>query len=157
MFSVRLVAYFGLFSASFIAKQTTRWRKPIDTKTRVRAYLLYVCQGMTYFQIGELLCMGKITACKCVHECVYAICRHMFSKYIRFPTIDEANVNMEKFKQKTKLPGIVAAIDGTHIAIKKPCEDGSVYFNRKSEYSINVQGSDSLCASETDGSSSRRL
>ena len=41
---------------------------------------------------------------------------------------------------QTGIPGIVGAIDGTHISIRKPCRNGEAYFNRKSFYSLNVQG-----------------
>ena len=96
---------------------------------------------MTYNQISMLLGIGVMTACKCVHECTYAICRHMFMAYIRLPTPQESRANMEKWRQQTSIPGIFGAIDGTHITIKKPCESGQDYFNRKSFYSINMQGS----------------
>ena len=88
-----------------------------------------------------LLGIGVMTACKCIHECTRAICLHMYSARIRLPTLAEARVNMEKWKQQTGLPGIYGAIDGTHLAIKKPCQHGRDYFNRKSHYSINMQGS----------------
>jgi len=65
----------------------------------------------------------------------------MFSAYIRLPMPAEARANMEKWKQQTSIPGIYDAIDGTHIAIKRPQEHGQDYFNRKSHYSVNVQGS----------------
>lgn len=47
---------------------------------------------------------------------------------------------MEKFN----FPGIIGAIDCTHIAIKSPAVDNDVhpgiaYYNRKGYYSINVQ------------------
>jgi len=96
---------------------------------------------MTYAQISFGLGIGIMTACKCVHECTYAICRHMFSTYIHLPTPAEARINMEKWKQQTSIPGIIGAIDGTHIAIKRPCEHGNDYYNRKAHYSVNMQGS----------------
>lgn len=137
--------YVGLHTLEpHISKKNTRWRRAIRSDIRVLAYLLYVCQGMTYIQIGEQLAIGTTSACKCVHECVYAVCRYMFSRYIHLPNIAEARISMEKWKQKTNIPGIVGALDGTHITIKKPCEYGESYWNRKSQYSINVQGSNSL-------------
>ena len=114
---------------------------------RVIAYLLYVAQGMTYLQISHLLGIGVMTVCKCVHECTYAICKHMFLVYIRLPTSVEARANMEKWRQQASIPGIVGAIDGTHIDIAKPCEYGQDYFNRTSNYSINMQGISSLLRS----------
>jgi hypothetical protein len=125
----------------YIAKQDTRWRRAIPSRIRVIAYLLHITQGMTYRQLSHLLGIGVMTVCKCVHQCTYAICRHMFLTYIRLPTPTEARANMEKWRQSSNIPGIFGAIDGTHINIKQPCTDGRDYFNRKGFYSINVQGS----------------
>jgi hypothetical protein len=46
----------------------------------------------------------------------------------------------KKWKQQTGgFPGIYGTIDGTHLQIvKKPCEDGNLYSNRKSDYRINM-------------------
>jgi hypothetical protein len=65
----------------------------------------------------------------------------MWHIYIRLPTVAEAQQNMDLWRLQTGIPGIFGAIDGTHIAIKKPCDDGDDYFNRKAFYSLNVQGS----------------
>ena len=43
-------------------------------------------------------------------------------------------------QQQCSIPGIFGAIDGTHISIIRPHEDGQDYFNRKSFYNINVEG-----------------
>ena len=125
----------------YITKQDTYWRRAIPSRTRLFSYLLFVMQGFTYNHISMLLGIGVMTACKCIHECTRTICLYMYSVRIRLPTLTEARVNMESWKQQTGLLGIYGAIDGTHLTIKKPCQDGRDYFNRKSHYSINIQGS----------------
>jgi hypothetical protein len=65
----------------------------------------------------------------------------MFKAYIRLPTIPEARSNMQKWQQQSTIPGVYGAIDGTHISILKPCKYGQDFFNWKSDYSLNVQGS----------------
>jgi hypothetical protein len=123
----------------YIVKQDTHWREAIPSRTRLVAYL-FITQGFTYNHISMLLGIGIMTGCKCVHECMRAICLHLYVTYIHLPTLAEARVNMEKWKRQTGLPGIYSAIDGTHLAIRKPCQDGQDYFNRKSHYSLNMQG-----------------
>ena len=141
-FLVCIALYFNsCITEPHISKKDTRWRLAVPSRVRVIAYLLYVCQGMTYLQISEKLGIGVMTAGECIRACTYAICRHMFSTYIRLPTPAEARLNMDTCRQQTNIPGIVGAIDGTHIQIKRPIEHGEDYFNRKHQYSINIQGS----------------
>lgn len=62
-------------------------------------------------------------------------------KYIHFPqTADEIAKAKIEFMQQFAMPGIVAAVDGTHVAIVKPseAENGHLYCNRKHFYSMNV-------------------
>lgn len=60
-------------------------------------------------------------------------------EYIRFPaTAAEVATAKADFWSHLQMPGILGAIDGTHIAIVKPKEDGHLYFNRKAHYSLNV-------------------
>ena len=141
VFWVLLSCFIDSHLEPYIKKRDTHFRLAIPSRTRVVAYLLFITQGLTYTQISMQLGIGIRTACTCIHQCTNAICQHLYPIYIRLPTAIEARVNMEKWKQQTGgFPGIYGAIDGTHIQIKKPCEDGNVYFNRKSDYSINMQG-----------------
>jgi hypothetical protein len=40
---------------------------------------------------------------------------------------------------KSGFPQIIGAIDGCHVAINRPKEDGNSYFNRKKFYSVVLQ------------------
>lgn len=77
---------------------------------------------------------------KIVHDVSRQILRHMWHTYICLPTVAETNQAIAAWRFQTGIPGIVGAIDGSHIAIRRPCDHGEVYFNRKGFYSLNVQG-----------------
>jgi len=47
---------------------------------------------------------------------------------------------MRAWQTQTGIPGIVCAIDGTHIAIQQPCCNGETFYNWKNFYSLNIQG-----------------
>ena len=47
--------------------------------------------------------------------------------------------NAEAFFQLGGFPGVVGAVDGTHIGLKTPADEACVYMNSKGNYSINVQ------------------
>lgn len=57
----------------------------------------------------------------------------MAPRYIRFPlTFEERNTYKQEFNEMYGFPGVIGAIDGTHIAILKPSEDEEHnFFNRK--------------------------
>lgn len=61
--------------------------------------------------------------------------------FIKFPTTNEeiASTKMH-FLSKLRMPGIIGAIDGCHIAIQQPSakKNGYLYYNRKRYYSLNM-------------------
>lgn len=74
-----------------------------------------------------------------VHEITGAIEEHICHRKIHFPrTRREINQSKESFMEKFQFPGVVGALDGTHIAIVKPKEDEHNFINRKGFHSINV-------------------
>lgn len=55
-------------------------------------------------------------------------------------SIMEEQTLMNDFKGIRNFPGVIGAIDGTHIKIKKTGGDMAQYYiNRKGYYSLNVQ------------------
>ena len=90
--------------------------------------------------MSQLFGLGRSTISKCIHDVSCAIIQHIWSVYVRLPSSQEATQSMNRWRMQTSIPGIVGAIDGTHISIRKPCRNGEAYFNRKSFYSLNVQG-----------------
>ncbi|XP_067212841.1 uncharacterized protein [Linepithema humile] len=58
---------------------------------------------------------------------------------IRYPTLMEKEETLIYFRNKG-FPGVIGAIDGSHIRIDKPVEDANSYINRKQYFSIHVQG-----------------
>jgi hypothetical protein len=124
----------------YITLQDTRFRLATPSRIRLLAFLYFITQGAGYRVVSNQFGMGISTVSKCVHDCTTQILRHMFHTYICLPTFDEAQQIMESWRHQTGIPGIVGAIDGTHIEIRKPAKDGEVYFNRKHFYSLNIQG-----------------
>lgn len=62
-------------------------------------------------------------------------------RYIKFPTsAADISSNKSAFLEKFGMPGIICAIDGTHIAIVQPpaAQNGYLFYNRKHFYSLNV-------------------
>ena len=61
--------------------------------------------------------------------------------FIKFPSTGaEISRKIEGFSEKSRVPNVVAAIDGSHIPIKARKENQADYFNRKHFYSYLMQG-----------------
>lgn len=69
-----------------------------------------------------------------------AIDNHLSDRYIRFPrTAYEINQHKVNFMNRYNFPGVIGAVDGTHIAILKPKDEEHNFINRKGFHSINAQ------------------
>ncbi|KAK5639435.1 hypothetical protein RI129_011927 [Pyrocoelia pectoralis] len=78
-------------------------------------------------------------------HCLYRICRKLLivnsvHKIISLRNQNGFNAIMDRFHRKTGFPGIVGAIDGSHIPIIAPKENHTSYINRKSFHSVLLQG-----------------
>ena len=82
---------------------------------------------------------------RCVHGTIRAIAT-LKQRFIKFPDNTEFNRLQTAFYQKRGIPGVLGAIDGTHVPIVQPRDnDSELYRNRKGLFSINVQ---LMCASD---------
>ena len=84
--------------------------------------------------------MGRLTTSTEVREVCRVITGKLGPKYIQLPyTPDEVERLAAAFYKEHDFPQCVGAIDGTHIPIKQPVENGADFINRKDFYSLNVQ------------------
>ncbi|XP_017482288.1 PREDICTED: uncharacterized protein LOC108371272 [Rhagoletis zephyria] len=60
-------------------------------------------------------------------------------RHIRWPQDAYMHEVVNSFEQKKGIPGVIGAIDCTHIAINAPKEHKENYFDRKKTYSIVLQ------------------
>ncbi|KAK3925307.1 Protein ANTAGONIST OF LIKE HETEROCHROMATIN PROTEIN 1 [Frankliniella fusca] len=65
--------------------------------------------------------------------------RELADRFISWPNEHERDQISGAFQRVSGLPGVVGCIDGTHIYVPKPVEDGAQYRNRHHTYSLNVQ------------------
>ncbi|XP_023312303.1 putative nuclease HARBI1, partial [Anoplophora glabripennis] len=75
-----------------------------------------------------------------VHEVATSIITELGNQWIHFPTTNEEKNNLKaRFMEKTGFPGVIGAIDCTHVAILAPAQEEHNYLNRKGYHSKNVQ------------------
>ena len=78
-----------------------------------------------------------MTICKFVPQVCKAILKEFQQEYLVCPTDPEDWKKIEeKFRNRWNVPHAIGALDGKHIAIKKPKKSGSEYFNYKGYFSL---------------------
>lgn len=89
--------------------------------------------------ISEKFNIAKSTAWVYVHK-VCSVLTVLIGNYISWPKRPAAYEIMQKFEDRHGFPGVLGAMDGTHIAIATPSHEQASYCNRHQYHSIILQG-----------------
>lgn len=103
---------------SALKKKDTRFRPSIPVRKRVGLGIHHLASCEEYRVVAALFGVGKSTACKIVNSFCKAVCKHLLTKFIKFPsTLKELKETADQFEQALGYPMCVGAIDGSHIPI----------------------------------------
>lgn len=97
----------------FAGHATASFRDVADRFDITISSLFYVIRRMTYFL------------------------SNLAENVIKWPTAEE-KIEIEQYFHNNNFPGVIGAIDGSHIKIDKPQNDPDSYLNRKHFFSIQV-------------------
>ncbi|RLU16480.1 hypothetical protein DMN91_010548 [Ooceraea biroi] len=116
-------------------------RHAVPVELQVLTTLTFVASGSYQKRVGQdyLTCMSQPTVSKIIRNIVNAL-NILMRDWIHFP-IEEAEIQhvKEMFWAHAQFPGVIGAIDGTHVAIVLPnTEREHLYINRKLYHSLNV-------------------
>ena len=102
--------------------------------------LRFYATGTFQIVMGDLVGVHKSTVCRAIKRVSIEIAR-LRPQYVKFPqTDDEILDTMKAFYAIAQFPGVLGAVDSTHIAIQSPGGDNAeIFLNRKGYFSINVQ------------------
>ncbi|POW04675.1 hypothetical protein PSHT_11133 [Puccinia striiformis] len=116
---------------------------PLSVEAQVAVGLYRLGHGSTYVTIGHIFNIGKETADNASARFVTAVLAKFRIKAISFLHLNNTSQWAEiegSFENKHGIPGIVGAIDGTHVPLRKPPNARwKSYINRKSWASIVFQ------------------
>ena len=120
-----------------IKKKKTRMRQPIPAEERLAITLRFLATGETYDSLMYQFRVHRTTIAKIVLEVCQAIYQVLMPTYMSVPRKEDdwlqiCNVTVERWN----FPKCFAAADGKHIAITKPINSGSMYYNYKGFFSI---------------------
>ncbi|XP_029157947.1 putative nuclease HARBI1 [Nylanderia fulva] len=131
------------FAASqiFLALQAYAGYEPISPEKHIISFLWYVGhESSGYRDVADKFGI-TISALYNVISRITNFLISLAPNVIRFPTMQEREAIKEHFLQmQNRFPGVIGAIDGSHIRIDKPIEDKDLYINRKQFFSIQLQG-----------------
>lgn len=83
--------------------------------------------------------LGKATAIRTMRRVTYAL-HTLAPQFIQWPQGRRAVEVMTEFERMSAFPGVIGAIDGTHVEIRSPKDNHhQAYINRKGYPSIHVQ------------------
>ena len=90
--------------------------------------------------VGDTFAISKSTVCLTVHRVTDAIAS-LRDQYVKLPlSAQDQQTAMQSFYARSKMPGVIGAIDCTQVPIQSPgADDAEIYRNRKGFFSINVQ------------------
>uniref|UniRef100_A0A6P7H3R6 Nuclease HARBI1 n=1 Tax=Diabrotica virgifera virgifera TaxID=50390 RepID=A0A6P7H3R6_DIAVI len=96
--------------------------------------------GSHLVTIGDFIEADKSTMSRIVKK-VTGCLASLRPNYIKMPQTEPTiNQRQQEFYEIARFPRVIGAIDGCHVKINHPGgEDGEIYRNRKSYFSINVQ------------------
>lgn len=114
----------------------------INPVLRIFTALVFFGTGTYQRVIGQSfqLSLSQQSASRCISEVSLLIIEHLADRYIKFPrTVEEKNRIKETFMLHTHFPGVIGAIDCTHVAMIRPVQEEHNYLNRKQYHSKNIQ------------------
>lgn len=122
-----------------VQKKDTKYRLSIPVLVRLACTLFKLTHGASLFICSEMFAIGRSTVSLVLRDVVEAINVSLRSE-ISWPTREKLLQTEAGFQRLCGLPGVLGAIDGTHISISKPKNGPGDYFYFKSGgYTLNCQ------------------
>uniref|UniRef100_A0A8C4RES4 Putative nuclease HARBI1 n=1 Tax=Eptatretus burgeri TaxID=7764 RepID=A0A8C4RES4_EPTBU len=102
--------------------------------------LRFYASASFQLDVGDMCGVSQATCCKVIHRVTAAICAKKMH-LLHFPdSPEERRAATEGFYAISRFPGVIGAIDGSHVAIVNPGGPNALrYMNRKGYYSLNCQ------------------
>ncbi|RVE48412.1 hypothetical protein evm_006973 [Chilo suppressalis] len=120
-----------------IKKQDTIMRTAISPHERLTVTLRFLATGRTYECLKYSALISPQALSKIIPETCAAIYKVLQKDYLKFPNSSEKWRNIaQQFEDRWNFPHCLGAIDGKHIDIIPPADNGSYYYNYKKRHSM---------------------
>ena len=120
-----------------LARQATNYRAPISVGEKLALTIRYLATGESYTSLSCQFRVGRSTISKFLPEVCRAIQDEFTREYLRCPTTPDEWKELEtEVRIRWNVPHVLGALDGKHVALKKPMNSGALYHNYKGFFSI---------------------
>ncbi|XP_054083375.1 uncharacterized protein LOC128920321 [Zeugodacus cucurbitae] len=116
-------------------------KQQVGVEERVVITLMYLAYGTPFEVIASMHKLGKTTVQNIVLETCEILWLHLSPIYLSEPSTAQYKDIAADFLKLWNIPNCVGAIDGKHIAIVRPQNSGSLFYNYKKFYSIVLMAS----------------
>ena len=123
-----------------LEKKTIAMREPISVEAQLAITLYYLSDEGRFRKVANSFVVGKSSVSIIIRDVCLVLAKYVGPRYIKLPQkVEEVEYLSNSFYRLYGFPQCIGAIDGTHIPIKQPSENGSDFINRKDFHSLNVQ------------------
>ena len=120
-----------------LASHTSR-KDALTPETKILITLRYLASNSLQQVVGDCFGVNLSTACRAIWQVIPNIVAQM-DKFIFFPSGRELEKTQTDFKHLTGIPGIVGALDCTHVIVPVGKEREFAFIDRKGPTSLNTQ------------------
>lgn len=113
-------------------------RDPISIEKQLLITLWYLGGIDSIRKIADRFGVSESTVVMCRNKIIAALIG-MRKNFIKWPNNMETQREEQEFNRRNGFPGIIGAVDGTHIQIKAPSNHPQSYVNRKHFHSLQLQ------------------
>lgn len=121
-----------------LAVEGSGGKEPISVEKQLLLTLWYLGSLDSIERIADRFGISASSVIRCRSKVLTAII-NLKGRFITWPDNGEMQDVINKFSERNGFPGIVGALDGTHIRIRKPNNHSASYINRKGFPSLQLQ------------------
>lgn len=111
----------------------------ISAEKQLLIYIKYVATQMTIQTLSDLFGVCEATIFRLIRKISGIICKDVMPDVIKWPSGQKIHETLREFENLKGFPGVIGAIDGSHIPIRTPKQNPENYINRKCFPSVVLQ------------------